>query len=278
MKYLLSISLFFFLTACGSEEMVDTTVDTPSVEQAPAVEMMPEPEAMPDAVPAMVEYVWHSKEANFSDEALMAHTERWAQIVDEAGWDLNFASVITPQFADDNFDFIWVMIWPTLEARDAAWQSWGETYEAEWLSTSDGIFNYDGSNAFGWTPNPMREPSVENTSATALTGYMFCEYNAGKGPNDLMSAGEQFNAWVDSYEEANGPGSYWWAIMTPQFELPEGTNVDYAWFNSWADESERAAGNAAFAESGLAGTFAEIATCQDEAMFDSRAIYVADTM
>ena len=31
MKYLLSISLFFFLTACGSEEMVDTTVDTPSV-------------------------------------------------------------------------------------------------------------------------------------------------------------------------------------------------------------------------------------------------------
>jgi hypothetical protein len=66
--------------------------------------------------------------------------------------------------------------------------------------------------------------------------------------------------------------------MTPQFELPEGTNVDYAWFNSWADESERAAGNAAFAESGLAGTFAEIATCQDEAMFDSRAIYVADTM
>ena len=42
--------------------------------------------------------------------------------------------------------------------------------------------------------------------------------------------------------------------------------------------SERTAGNAAFAESGLAGTFAEIATCQDEAMFDSRAIYVADTM
>jgi len=271
MKYVLSLSIFLFLAACGSDSATNAT-DEAAMASESAVE------SSAPSVPAMVEYVWHSKEANFSDEALKEHTDRWAGIVDEAGMDLNYAAVITPRFDNENYDFMWLMVWPTLEARDYAWKIWAERYEADWLSTSEGIFSYDGNNAFGWTPNPMRQPSVQNSSDTGVTGYIFCEYNEGMSDADLAAAGATFNAWVDTYEADSGKGSYWWGLMTPQFELPEGLEADYVWFNSWATEAERQAGNAAFMASGLAETFAAIATCQEEAIFDGRAIYVADSM
>lgn len=89
MKYVLSLSIFLFLAACGSDSATNAT-DEVAMASEPAVE------SSASSVPAMVEYVWHSKEANFSDEALKEHTDRWAGIVDEAGMDLNYAAVITP--------------------------------------------------------------------------------------------------------------------------------------------------------------------------------------
>ena len=82
MKYLISVMILLGLVACSSdtEEMAEAPVadkvETPAMEQAEMPVMAEEP---PMTV-AMVEFVWHKKGPNFSDESLMAHTEKWAGI------------------------------------------------------------------------------------------------------------------------------------------------------------------------------------------------------
>ena len=78
-KYLISVMVLLGLVACGSDS--EEMAATPVAEKAEMPAMADEP---PMTI-AMVEFVWHRKGPDFSEEALLAHTEKWAGIVDEAG-------------------------------------------------------------------------------------------------------------------------------------------------------------------------------------------------
>ena len=82
------------LVACGSD--TEEMAAAPVAEKAEMPAEMPAVADEPPMTIAMVEFVWHKKGPDFSEEALLAHTEKWAGIVDEAGWNLRSASVITP--------------------------------------------------------------------------------------------------------------------------------------------------------------------------------------
>ena len=123
---------------------------------------------------AMVEFVWHKKGPDFSEEALLAHTEKWAGIVDEAGWNLRSAAVITPRFDNPNADFMWAMAWPSAEARNTAWSEWAESYEADWLASSEGVFTYDSETVPTFKPNRGRVSSMPTpVGGTGVREYSF---------------------------------------------------------------------------------------------------------
>ena len=265
MKKALVLFSLFALAACGGE-----STSTELVAAAPE----PAAEAAAPQVPAIVEFVWHQKADSFTDEALQSHTEYWANVAGEADWGLMVAAVMTPRFDAEGFDFLWVMAWPTQEARDNAWADWAANHEPAWLELTQNTFTYSAEHAYGFAPSPGRQATAPNTSGSSVVEFLFCEYNEGKGEADRKAFEAMHAAFMDGYEAEVGATSYWWTAMTPMFELPDQNTPDYMWTNFWASDAEREAGYAAYAEADHAGKALEDATCQDPALFDSRVIYV----
>ena len=272
MKYLLSLSVLV-LVACGGESSESVAAAEEAVPAA--VEESPAEQATPSIPsPYMVEYVWHKAGDNFTEEALAALTKQWAAYPGEGGWDLMYASVITPRFADDNFDFIWVMMWPSQEARDAAWASWAENFEPQWLKDSESIFTYSADGVFGWAPTTVRQPSVMNSTGQGISDYSFCTFNEGHDQSSLDRFVDAHNVFMDSFESTDGATGYWAATLTPFFEPPEDNPLDYMWFNGFTNDAERAAGWEAYNNAPHADGYAAMSTCTDPAVFDSRVIYM----
>ena len=270
MKKLLMTCAALLLAACGGEAPPEQTAAPAAIEASSGSEAAVEASAPETAI---VEYVWHKKGENFSDEALAELAAYWAGIIDEGDIDMNAAVVVTPRFDSDNFDFIWVMLWPSQEARDQGWAVWTESYEAGWAERIDGIFSYSVDSVFPFAPTPGRAPSVPNTAADGVSEYMFCTLAEGRTMDDVMAFGAEHNAFVDQWEANDGAGGYWWAILTPNFTVPEEGGFDYAWFNGWTNEAERQAGWAAYSQSPHAALVAENGSCTDPAVFDGQVIY-----
>ena len=273
MKSLSLLIIALLVPACGGK---------PSEPEAAAVMA---PEATQEVIevvvedtsprPAMVEFVWHSKAEGFSDEALWSATEYWANVASEAGWDLRLAAVHTPRAANENFDFLWVMVWPTLEARDAAWADWAENHEAAWLDLTGETFTYSADNAYGFAPTSGRPATTMNTSGTGVTEYIFCTYREGQGEAQRLAFEGMHGDFVDAYEAEMGAGSYWWAIMNPLFEPPAENSFDYMWANFFASDGERDAIYAAYGESEHSSQEQVDASCTEPATFDSKVIFRA---
>ena len=271
MVRLIILSFLVALVGCGGDKQAAAPATTEAPEAA-AVEASPVAEI---PVPYMVEYVWHQAGENFSEDALKGLTEQWAGYASEADWGLMMAAVNTPRFEDERYDFLWVMMWPSQEARDGAWTSWAENYEPQWLEDSAGIFTYSADNVFSFAPTPVRQPSAPNASGMGISEYMFCSYNEGHGADDLAAFVGLHNEFMDAYEAANGPSGYWAATMAPFFEPTAENPFDYMWFNGWTSDEEREAGWAAYNEAAHAATANEFSTCNGPFIFDSRVIYMA---
>ncbi len=266
MKKILLLLSLLTLAACGGESGSE---NTPAA-QAPAAEAA---SSESPQVPAIVEFVWHQKAEGFTDEALWSHAAYWSNLAGEANWGLMVAAVMTPRVANDNFDFLWVMAWPSQEARDNAWADWGANHEGAWLELTQNTFTYSAEHAYGFAPAPGRQATAPNTSGSSVVEFLFCDYKEGKGEADRKAFEALHAAFMDAYEAEVGATSYWWTAMTPLFELPDQNTPDYMWTNFWATDAEREAGYAAYGESAHAAQAMEDATCQEPALFDSRVIY-----
>ena len=283
MKQLLFLAMSVFLVACGGNNTESEPSAAAPEATAPASEaavVAEVTEAVEEAMdgpqpPAMVEFIWHSKAEGYSDEALVAHTTAWSSIPDASGWELGLAAVMTPRFESEDFDFLWVLAWPTLEARDNAWADWAENHEAGWLELTSNTFTYSVDNVYGFSPSPGRMPSAMNTSGTSVAEFLFCAYREGMGETNRQSFEAMHNAFMDAYEAEAGATSYWWTVMSPQFEPQESNMFDYMWTNFFAADAERDAVYAAYEASEHSSQAEADAECTDPAVFDSRVIYRA---
>ena len=80
----------------------------------------------------VVEYVWQTKGPNYSDEALESLIDSWNQKVTEGGYDMIGANILVPQFQPETHDFVWVLRWPSMEARNFAWDHFQANFDQEW--------------------------------------------------------------------------------------------------------------------------------------------------
>lgn len=280
MRALIILALFGALAACGgdasvSEPPATTQEAMDATAEASAVAEVVEEAAEAPPAPPMIEFIWHSKADGFSDEALLSHTAAWSNIPEAAGWELRLAAVMTPRFESEDFDFLWVLAWPTQEARDSAWADWAENHEADWLELTSETFTYSAEHVYGFTPSTGRMPTAPNMTGSGVVEFLFCTYRDGMGEANREEFEAMHNDFTDAYEATAGATSYWWTVMGPLFEPSEANNFDYMWANFFASDAELDAVYAAYEASEHASRAEEDAECTDPAQFDSRVIYRA---
>jgi len=169
------------------------------------------------------------------------------------------------------------MVWPTVDARDAAWTDWAENHEAEWLDLTSATFSYSAENAYGFAPSLGRMSTTPNTSGESVVEFVFCTYKEGKGEADRLAFEGLHNEFTDAYEAEMGATSYWWTVMSPLFEPDAESDFDYMWTNFFASDEERDAIYSAYTESEHSNLEQVDASCEDPALFDSKVIFVSES-
>jgi hypothetical protein len=283
MKKLLVPIMAVALSACGGDDTkpdsaMPTATDAAAVTASvttDAVEVIKDTSNAPEP-PAVVEFIWHTETPGFTEEALVAHTEAWASIPTSSGWALNLAAVMTPRFESEDFDFLWVLAWPTQEARDAAWTDWADNHEADWRALTGGTFTYSIDHVYGFTPAPGRMASAANTSGSSVVEFLFCAYRDGMGETNRKAFETLHAGFMDNYETTAGATGYWWTVMAPLFEPSADNNFNYMWANFFSDDAERDGIYTAYEASEHSSRAEEDAECTDPAIFDSRVIYRAE--
>ena len=118
-----------------------------------------------------VEYVWHSAGPNFNAENLAMIITKWNAIIDNSPCEMNGANILTPR-GESDADFIWVMLWPSMEARDSAWDDWMNNMDSEWQDAIDGIMSVDLENVYAFKPVVKRNPSIPNQTSSLIQSLL----------------------------------------------------------------------------------------------------------
>ena len=232
----------------------------PSQEAAEAETLVAEQAVETQDLP-IIEYVWHKKGPDFSEEAFNEAIAQWNALVDAGDYNIRFANVLMAHNPNENLDFIWAILWDSMEARNAGWQYWQENQEAQWQKMTSKLLTYSEDNAYPFAPTSRRNPSIQGESDTFEAQFAFCNYKDGYSANDLASFETDYQAWLDEYEVANGPTGYWYVDLVPQFE-PD-SKPDFVWLHLWKDAEEKTMGMTAWMAGPLAQAVDQMSSCQN---------------
>ena len=87
---------------------------------------------------------------------------------------MNGANILTPHVEVEGYDFIWVMLWQSMDARNAAWDDWMTNVDSEWQDAIEGIMSFNLNNVFAFKPTVMRNASVPNQTNSFENEFNFC--------------------------------------------------------------------------------------------------------
>ena len=210
----------------------------------------------------VVEYVWQTKGPNYSDDALESLIDSWNQKVTKGGYDMIGANILVPQFQPETHDFVWVLRWPSMEARNFAWDHFEANYDQEWNEERAGIFSDNNEDVYAFSPS-LGRPMKAGNGNTFEAEFNFCNYNEGFGESDLEKFRQDFGSYLDQDELENGEDTFWYVMLEPLFEPT--TNVpstDYLWLNIWGSKEDKDSGYARYAETELQNQADSFSTCQ----------------
>lgn len=210
----------------------------------------------PNSNPPLLEYFWHTKGPNYSDENFQTLIKKWNERVDQTSCSINNASVLTPKIQNENFDFLWMLVWPSEEARDACYEEWLLNHEDGWQEDIAGIMSNDIENgAFLFSQEVGRLPKAWNDSGTFSHTYYFCNFNEGSDENTLHDYRADLNAISDFSE------NHWYTLLEPKFEqeMPS----DFVWLDIWSSDEAKASDLEIWNSTDLPGRAAEMVTCGD---------------
>ena len=203
--------------------------------------------------PAFIEYVWHSAEENFNGENLAMLINKWNSIIDSSPCDMEGANILTPTEKRENYDFVWVLLWPSVEARDECWTDWSDNHSSDWDKTIDGIMSYDPTNAFMFKTEPGRSPKKENTSGSFVNTFYFCEFNDGSDEGTLAQYRDDL-AKIDTFSD-----NHWYLLLEPQFD----NEIDFVWLDLWGSDADKASDNSIWGATDLPLKADEMVACDE---------------
>ena len=253
-----ALMLSYLVGGCAREDAATETEAAATVDVMP--EITPADAGAEESDTAFVEYVWMQEGPNFSREALMEKVAFWNGLIDAGEYDMTTVNLLFPREASDNYDFIWVIVWPSAEARDAGWAYWTENDEPSWLKEIEGVFSFDAADAYMFAATTQMQPSVANTTDVFENQFNFCTYAEGKGPSDLSDFQLAHAEFLQAYEAEAGPSGYWYTLLEPTFE-PNDPAPDFVWLDLWSTATEKAQGMAYFADSDLSTALDALGSC-----------------
>jgi hypothetical protein len=210
---------------------------------------------------AVVEYVWQTKGPNYSDEALEILIDSWNQKIDAGGYDMVGANILVPDFEPETHDFVWVLRWPSMEARNYAWDHFQKNYDEDWNQERAGIFSDNDEDVYAFTPTLGREMRFGN-GETFEAEFNSCDFNDGYGQGDLVKFKKDFNDYIDNDEMENGEGTFWYVMLDPLFEPTSNlSHSDYLWLNIWGNQQDKEEGYAGYSETDLQKQADAFSTC-----------------
>ena len=206
----------------------------------------------------MVEYVWMKAGPDFSEENLSMVVGYWNAMIDEMGCTLN-ANILTPDNANDGFDFIWAHIWTSETARDNCWENWGENYKSDWDTSIAGVMEYDLENVYMFKPTIGKQPKIENNTGSFVNAFYFCAFKEGYSMADL-----------DSYKKAlnntEGFSDYWWYVtLEPAFEQSD-PKPDFIWLDIWGSKEDKSTDREIFSQTNLPAIVEDKFNCLTDAV------------
>ena len=201
----------------------------------------------------IVEYVWHNAGPDFNRENLAKLINEWNVVITESGMDMLGANILTPNQFNDGFDFIWVMRWPSMSARNAGWDWWNSSgAQDNWAESTNGIMSFSIENVFPFEVTDVAQPRVENNSESFLNRFHFCNYNEGSDSTSL----KEFKNAVDSTIWSD---TYWNVLLNPLFDADP--KSDFVWLDLWADQSDKDSALGKFMDSEYANMYVDSFTC-----------------
>ena len=209
-----------------------------------------------DAPPSLIEYVWHKAGSDFSEDNLSMLINSWNGMIDDAMCSgMMGANILTPEVANEGYDFIWVLLWDSQNSRDVCWDDWTTNLQSNWDSMIEGIMQYDLDNVylFGWTIGQY--PKIENTNGSFVNRFNFCNYNEGYSEADL-------DTFRDDVAATNWSDSYWYGLLDPKFE-PADPAPDFVWLDLWANSAEKEIAQNKYNNSDLPSTTGAAFTCNN---------------
>ena len=183
----------------------------------------------------MVEYVWHKAGPDFNAENLAMLINSWNGIIDnmDSCSAIRGANILTPEVANEGYDFIWVLLWDSQNGRDACWDDWTANQQSAWDVTINGIMEPDFDNVYLFKSTVGQSPKVENNSGQFVNRFNFCNYNDGYSELSL----ETFRNDIAS---TNWSDTYWYVLLEPTFESNSGGSLpDFVWLDLWADTADK---------------------------------------
>lgn len=254
MKALLSVlASFALLMGCNQNHEPNGEAAAPAATPAPAATSAPANEVI-------VDYVWNTAAPNMTEAQLADIVSRWNARIDAGGYEMIGANVLKPQFETDEFDLIWVLLWPSSEAREAAWAHWNSNQVEDWTAELDGALSYQNENVFSFKPVGGWDNNLDDVPAggTFMPNFSFCKMNEGADEATFT----KFRAAYDAYLEQADAAGYGYYIMEAQFEQDD---ADFVWLDIFSDEAAMAAGAASWTGSELESQWNAMSTCENYA-------------
>ena len=254
-NFLALILIFSLLTGCDNNQEANTS--SVAENTAPVQTDISMPISQP-----IVEYIWQKEGPDFSEEKLNELVIKWNARIDAGKYDMNGANILRPRFEDERFDFIWVLLWPSQEARDAAWSDWNANQASDWEKETANVFSSSPENVYGFEPTWGYRTSgfdLENSETeTFEPNFSFCSFNEGHDQSSLDAMKSKYNAWL---EEANDDNSepYAYVMLEPQ-QSTEG--VDFVWLDLFLSMEDKQSGEESWAGTDLEKDWNEMAQCQ----------------
>ena len=250
-KLLIAVLALTLLSGCGQNE---PAAEAPAAPQASEAEAAAAPAALP--TDPIIDYVWNSTAEGMTDEQLMDIAARWNARIDAAGYDMVGANILKPQFETDDYDVIWTLLWPSSEAREAAWADWNANQVADWNAELDGALSYEDGNIYtfkpagGWESNLAALPQ----GGTFIPNFSFCGLNEGFDEDSIATFRAAYDAGLA--EAANG--NYGYYIIEPQFE----NEADLIWLDLFADAATMQEASDTWSGSELEAQWNDMVTCE----------------
>ena len=234
-KITILFSTFLLISACSNNQQNTAVVE---VESKP-----------------LVEYVWHKAGPKFDGENLAMLINSWNNMIDNMECSgMSGANILVPEVKNEGYDFIWVMLWSSMDGRNKCWDDWTENKQSEWDVTINGIMEYDLNNVYLFETTVGQRPKIENNSGTFVNRFNFCNFNEGYSSESLID----FQNDIAATEWSDG---YWYVLLNPTFE--PNPKPDFVWLDLWADNADKEIAFGKYNESDLPGKYEGAFTCDN---------------